>query len=444
MKYIFFSFLVFALIWTGCSPAGEASEERSAQLNIPEILPSAVIYEVNLRQYTPEGTINAFTRHLDRLRNDLGVDILWIMPTQPIGVKNRKGELGSYYSIRDYTAINPEFGTMEDFKRMVQQAHDKGMMVILDWVANHTAWDHVWMDNEDYYVRDSAGNINAPYDWTDVAELNYENMDMQDDMIREMMFWVEEVDIDGFRCDVAGEVPMSFWSRAIDSLESRKEVFMLAEWDEPRMHPDFKMTYGWGFHHVMNEVAKGHMNADSVRAFIEKDNERYPETAFRMNFITNHDENSWNGTIEERLGDGHKAFAALYFTIQGMPLIYSGQEAGLDKRLAFFTKDTISWDDLELQSFYAALIDFKKENEALHNGEYGGDIHFMDTGNEHVIAFYRESGDNRVYAVINLSDSEQAINIDDELGFEDMFMGNTIEGGEKVMMPYAFHIGTKL
>lgn len=432
-----------SLLFVSCSQSG-GEEQETEVLGFPERAKNMVIYEVNIRQYTPEGTFNAFIEHLPRLE-ELGADILWVMPIQPIGEEKRKGGLGSYYSIKDYTAINPEFGTMEDFKNLVDEAHERGMLVILDWVANHTAWDHPWMEIDGYHTKDSLGNVISPVpDWSDVADLNYENLHMQNDMIEALRFWVNEADIDGYRCDVAGFVPMEFWNRAKDSLDVDKDLFMLAEWDEPKMHKDaFHMTYGWGLHHYMNEVAKGHKNADSLVSFIKKDLERYPSDAIRMNFTTNHDENSWNGTVFERFGDGHKAFAVFAFTVQGMPLIYSGQEAGLDERLAFFEKDTIEWGDVKYQEFYTSLVDLKKNNPALFNGKYGGKPEFIDVGNPMVIAYSREKGDNRVNVIINFSEENQSVSIPESWNFSDVFSGNQVDASITELQPYQYFVGSK-
>jgi glycosidase len=385
-------------------------------IKYPEKAKDMNIYEVNIRQYTPEGTINAFIPHIDRL-NNMGVDILWIMPVQPIGEKNRKEPLGSYYSIKDYTAVNSNFGNLADFKKLVEKAHEKDMIVLLDWVANHTAYDHHWAeDHPEYYNLDSLGNLQSPVeDWTDVADLNYDNKDLHQAMIKEMKWWITETNIDGFRCDVAGMVPNEFWKKAIDSLEATKDVFMLAEWDEPKMHDaGFDMTYGWEFHHLLNDIAKGKSNADSVVAYLEKDTKRYDSTAFRMYFTSNHDENSWNGTVFERMGDAYKALAVLTATVPGMPLIYSGQEAGLDKRLPFFDKDSIDWSNLAFEDFYGHLLMLKKNNPALWNGAFGGNFKEInkEQNSPDILAFSRKKNDNEVIVILNLSDSIQTLKVD--------------------------------
>ena len=432
-----YTYLFLALL-VSCKPVTDKAPDDSP-IFFPERAKDMNIYEVNIRQYTPEGTFQSFIPHLDRIQK-MGVDILWIMPIQPIGKVNRKGTLGSYYSIQSYTVTNPEFGTLDDFKKLVNKAHDLEMLVILDWVGNHTAWDHDWIKINGYHTTDSAGNVVSPVeDWSDVADLNYDNRDMQNDMIYEMRFWVQNTDIDGFRCDVAGFVPMDFWDRAKDSLNVDKDLFMLAEWDEPETHSSFHMTYGWGFHHTMNEISKGNKNADSVKSFMQKDIERYGSEAFRMNFITNHDENSWNGTINERFGKGHKAYAVLVFTVQGMPLIYGGQEAGLNKRLAFFEKDTIDWSELEFEEFYTDLINLKKNNEALFNGAFGGQAEFINTENENVVAYSRTKGNNQVNVLINLSNDDQTVSIENKNFIrKDYFTEKEVDLTSRILAPFEY------
>ncbi len=444
--------LLFAIATLSCNQ--QSKENALTEVNeikYPEKAKNMNIYEVNIRQYTPEGTINAFSTHLPRLKK-MGVDILWIMPVQPIGEKNRKGKLGSYYSIQNYTAVNPNFGTTDDFKAMVKQAHELGMNVILDWVGNHSSFDHEWTKIKGYYNIDSLGNVTWPAgtDWTDVADLNYDNVEMKQDMINEMKWWVTETDIDGFRCDVAGEVPMEFWNNAKDQLDSLKDLFMLAEWDEPRMHDHaFHMTYGWGPHHWMNETAKGHIDVDSLERLFIGDTERYGKVPFRMLFTTNHDENSWNGTVFERFGEGHLAWAVFAFTVRGMPLIYGGQEAGLNKRLRFFDKDTVDFSQLTYAEFYSKLLTLKHNNEALYNGEYGGDLKFIDDGNNEVTTYTRTKDKHEVLAIINLSNKVQEVSYSDTAlagNYTDYLSGElfNISPNEKLtLQPYQYHIVSK-
>lgn len=368
---------------------------------------NANIYEVNIRQYTKEGTIKAFEQHLPRLQQ-MGVKILWLMPIFPIGVEKRKGTLGSYYSIQDYKAVNPEFGTMEELKALVATAHEMGFKVVLDWVANHTSWDHTWIvDHPEWYVKDSLGNMVSPFDWSDVAHLSYESAGLRNAMIDALKFWVTEADVDGYRCDVASMVPTDFWEEARSELDKIKPVFMLAEAEEPEHHNEaFDMSYGWELHHIFNQICKGEKNANDIEDYYHKQDTVYPEDSYRMLFITNHDENSWNGTISERMGDAANAMAVLSYTLPGMPLIYSGQEVGLDKRLEFFEKDEINWDlNSPLLAFYTTLNTLKKDNEALWNGLSGGDMLRIKSMNDDIVyAFIRKKNDNRFFIITNLSE----------------------------------------
>ncbi len=409
------SLLLIASLLTSCQNTPKAKKEADAKHEKSccshsmhlDWTRNANIYEVNIRQYTPEGTINAFAEHMPRLK-EMGVDILWIMPVYPVSQAKRKGSLGSYYAVADYRAVNPEFGTMDDLKNLVKKAHDMGMKVILDWVANHTGWDNVVMkDHKDWYTQNEKGEIIMPEgtDWSDTADLNYENKDMREYMKASLKFWINEADVDGFRCDVAGMVPTDFWNEARAELDSIKPVFMLAEgWKPELLEKAFDMGYAWDLHHLMNDIAKGEKNANELDAYFAKIDTLYQKDNYLMNFITNHDENSWNGTIKERMGDAGKAFAVLSFTVPGMPLIYSGQEAGMDKRLKFFEKDEIDWTRKDLIPFYTQLIDLKKTNKALFNGVKGGDLVRIPTDkNEAVYAFVREKDGDRIVVVLNLS-----------------------------------------
>ncbi|PWF44384.1 alpha-amylase [Massilia glaciei] len=376
----------------------------------------ANIYEVNIRQFTKEGTFNAFATHLPRLKK-MGVDILWLMPVQPIGVKNRKGTLGSYYAVRDYTAVNPEFGDMDDFKRMVGQAHRLGMRVILDWVANHTAWDNPWVTaHDDWYKKDAKGEIfpvtftngGEPEYWTDVVALDYTRPALWKGMTEAMAFWVRETNIDGFRCDVAGLVPTPFWNQARAELDKIKPVFMLAEWDEPGLHDQaFDMTYDWNLSGLFKRIGKGEADARDLAAYLDKPAKAYPRHAYRMLFTNNHDINSWQGTDKELYGPAYQAMAVLAATLPGMPLVYGGQESGLDKRLAFFEKDPIAWNGYPLEKFYMGLLGLKKANPALGNGQYGAPAEVLDTGNVKVFAFRRAQAGNTVTVVVNVSAGKQ-------------------------------------
>lgn len=405
---LFFSLMVFLL---SCQNIEKKNMEKTDGFTHVDWSKNAIIYEVNVRQYTPEGTFAAFEKHLPRL-SKMGVDILWLMPIYPVGEKNRKGSLGSYYSVKDYKAVNPEYGNMDDLKRLVSEAHKLGMHVILDWVANHTSWDNKMIEEHpEWYIKDSLGNFVSPFDWSDVADLNYDNKALQDYMIGALKFWIEKADIDGYRCDVAGLVPVEFWDKARAELDKIKPVFMLAEAEEAKHHKNaFDMSYAWDFHHIMNDIAKGKKNANDVEDYFIKNDSLFPDDAYRMYFTSNHDENSWNGTEYERMGDAAETFAVLSFMIPGMPLIYSGQEAALNKRLAFFDKDTICWDNIKLEEFYTNLIKIKKKNKALWNGTYGGKLIRINTSDDkNIFAFIREKDDNKVFAIFNFSDKKQNI-----------------------------------
>jgi glycosidase len=417
---------------------------------IPDWSYDATIYEVNIRQFTPEGTFEAFLKHLPRL-SEMGVEILWIMPIHPIGVKGRKGTLGSYYAVKDYKAVNPEFGTLDDFKTLVEQAHQLGMKVIIDWVANHTSWDSNWIvEHPEWFTHDESNKIVAPVeDWSDVADLNYDVREMRDAMIDALTYWVNEANIDGYRCDVAGMVPVDFWEEAALKLNEIKPMFMLAE-DEGNIEllkKAFILNYSWSFHHTMNKIAKGEAGTSELVGHFAKADTVYPIGSYAMQFTSSHDENSWNGSEYERLGEAVQVMAALAFTVPGMPMIYSGQEAALTKRLEFFEKDVIDWSNLEMQSFYSKLIKLKKENKALWNGTQGGGIHFLKTVSDNgLVVFSREKENNKIIVLANVS----TVKVDNEVAccqysgvFVDYSNGETINLDEEKKIslePWSFKI----
>ncbi len=394
-----------------------------AQNNFPDWAKNATIYEVNVRQFTPEGTINAFSSHLSRIKEQ-GIDILWFMPVFPISEAKRKGNLGSPYAVADYRTINPELGTIKDFKRMLEKAHALGIHVILDWVPNHSGWDHPWIEAHPEYYTQIDGAIVDPIDpetgeswgWTDVADFNYDNPDLRKAMILAMEYWVKEIGVDGFRCDVAHNVPNDFWDETMEVLLKNGPLFLLAESEVPHHanSGDFLATYAWKFNNLMNAIAKEEANAGDIDEYLKNDRMEF-KRGFHMYFTTNHDENSWQGTVFERLKEGHKAFAVLAATLDGMPLLYGGQEAPIKKRLAFFERDPIDWNGYEYEDFYKTLFKLKHINQALWNGKYGGDILRIPTGKDaEVFAFTREKNGDRVVVIINLSDKSQDIKISSE------------------------------
>ncbi|MBQ6583985.1 MAG: DUF3459 domain-containing protein [Alistipes sp.] len=381
----------------------------------PEWTYDAVVYEMNVRQYTPEGTFAAAEQHLPRLK-ELGVDIVWLMPIYPIGLKERKGTLGSYYAISDYCKTNPEFGTLEQFDAFVTSAHKLGLKVVLDWVANHTSPDALWINERpaDWYVRDEQGNTIVQYDWTDIAKLNYDNHDMRAEMVKAMRFWMER-GIDGFRCDMACEVPFDFWKATTAELrKDYPQMYWLAEGENTELHNNsFDASYAWELHHLLNAIARSEKGVNELKEYIAKDAAAHPAEAFRLMFTSNHDENSWAGTEFERMGDAAKVMAVLTFTLpNGQPLIYTGQEMGWNKRFEFFEKDHIpAWEANEYAEFYKSLTTLRHNNPALAAGERGGKIEYIDAVPEGVFAFRRAVEGNSVTVYANLT--KEAVSFND-------------------------------
>ena len=364
------------------------------------------IYEVNIRQYTAEGTLNAFARHLPRLK-DMGVETLWFMPLQPIGILNRKGTLGSYYSISDYASLNPEYGTFEDFRVLVNEAHGYDMKVIIDWVANHTAWDHVWtVTHPDFFSKNEIGHFRPPYpDWADVIHLNYGNQALWSAMIADMRFWVNEFDIDGFRCDMAHLVPLEFWKWARRELDTEKKLFWLAETEEAHYHEAFDASYTWEFLHTMEAYWRRETNIRGLDAILQRYDQVFPADAIRMFFTSNHDENSHSGSEYERMGHAAKAFAVFCATWKGIPLIYSGQELPNPRRLKFFEKDIIEWTvDFGMHEFYKTLLHLRRNHPALRAGDIEVKTNRVPTSdNEHLFCYMRENGERQLLVILNLS-----------------------------------------
>lgn len=417
--------------------------------DLPLWVKSANIYEVNIRQYTPEGTFNAFRTHLPRLKN-MGVSILWFMPIFPISETKRKGKLGSYYAVSDYRATNPDFGTIHDFKAIIEQAHLLGMKVILDWVPNHTGWDHPWIKTHpDYYTKNHQGEITDPLNeqgqsmgWEDVADLNYENQNMRKAMIADMKFWLEQYKIDGFRQDMALLVPLDFWKEAIVELKAvNPDVFMIAE-SEIHDHLNqncFHAIYGWSLHHILNDIAIGKKKASAIDDWYSNEFGKAKKGMY-MQFTSNHDENSWSGSEIERMGEAHKAFAVLVHTIDGIPLTYSGQEEPMPKRLEFFEKDDIGFKNYSYADFYTKLNSLKRDNPALWNGNDGGPVKRIML-DDHVFAFVREKEDNKIIVIINLSKQKQIVLFDQDINGKDIFAGKQIaveKGAECHLLPWEY------
>jgi glycosidase len=394
------------------------------------------IYEVNLRQYTREGTFAAFSREMPRLR-DMGIEVLWFMPITPISMARRKGVLGSYYACSDYTAINPEFGTLDDFKQLVRSAHEMGFRVIIDWVANHTGWDHCWTrEHPDFYRKNQEGQFYEAHGWEDVIDLNYDNPALRQAVIEAMRFWVRETGIDGFRCDMAMLVPLEFWREARTALDKlKKELFWLAECEEIAYHEVFDATYTWKLLHKMEAVWKKEAGLEGLDEVLQYYDTMFPPDAIRAFFTSNHDENSHSGSEYERMGDAAKAFAVLCCTWNGLPLIYSGQELPNTKRLLFFEKDFIEWTgQYALHEFYKTLLGLRKRNPALRAADPSVTterlLHTRSDDRAGCYAFMRRAGESEVLVVLNFSAVSLSLPVGELLlngTFQDVFTGEIID-----------------
>jgi glycosidase len=423
------------------------------KLQHPEWTRSATIYQINTRQFTPEGSFRAAERHLPRLK-DLGADILWLMPIHAIGLKNRKGSLGSPYAVKDYYSVNPEFGSLEDLRHFVRAAHALGMHVILDWVANHTAWDNnLVSEHPEWYARDWKGDFRPTpwWDWQDIIDLDYEQPAVRQYMTEALKYWVREVDIDGYRCDVAGFVPTDFWNQARKELDAIKPVFMLAEWENRDLHAEaFDMTYAWSWNETMHKITQGTANVSRLYVYYSWNEKAFPADGMRMLFVSNHDHNAWEGTEFERFGAGLETAIALSVVSEGMPLIYNGQEAGNPRRLAFFEKDPIEWREHPLGALYKKLFALKKQHSALWNGFWGARmINVFNSVPNQVLSFVRQNEQDKVFGVFNLSDQPQAVAFHEGLhhgAYRDALSGEQVEfdsAAQLKMKPWEYRIFVK-
>jgi 1,4-alpha-glucan branching enzyme len=389
------------------------------KLNHPEWSKNAILYQINTRQFTPEGTFRAAEAHFPRLKA-LGVDLLWLMPVHPIGEMNRKGSLGSPYSVKDYFAVNPEFGSLDDLKHFVSTAHGLGFHVILDWVANHTAWDNALVhEHPEWYARDWKGDFMPTpwWNWDDIIDLDYTLPEVRQYMTEALKFWVRDVDVDGYRCDVAGMVPTDFWNNARQELDAIKPVFMLAEWDSKDLHAEaFDATYAWTWHDCVHNLATGRSDLNSLFVYYSWNEKFYPQDIMRMLFLTNHDKNSWEGTEFEVFGAALETVQVLSVISEGIPMIYNGQEAGNARRLKFFEKDPITWRDHPLGEQYKKLFALKKANTALWNGRWGARmIPVYNNVPTRVLSFVRQNEQDKVFAVLNFSPEAQVVTFKDHL-----------------------------
>ena len=367
----------------------------------------AIIYQINTRQFTPAGTLRAAQGELPRLKA-LGVDILWLMPVQPIGVKNRKGTLGSPYSIRDYRSVNPDLGTMTDLKAFVAAAHAQGMHVVLDWVANHTSWDNPLVaQHPDWYEHDWQGKLHSTpwWDWSDIVDLNYDRAGLRRYMEESMLLWVRQADIDGFRSDVAGYVPPDFWAKVRREANAIKPVWMLAEWGQRDLHMSaFDASYGWDWAKPLMAIGQGKGGVTGLFGYFSENESAWPTGAQRMVFTSNHDENAWAGTEFERYGPALPNATVLQFTGEGIPLIYNGQEAANDRRLKFFEKDPIAWKAAPQAAEYRRLIAFRDAHPALWNAPWGARmVQVVNSEPGKLFSFVRAKGGDAVFVAQNYS-----------------------------------------
>ena len=430
--------LLLAAVAAIVALAGCRSNVEKTIATHPEWAYNSVVYEINIRQFSEEGTFAAVEAQLPRLK-ELGVDVLWLMPMYKIGEEGRKGTLGSYYAISDYCSTNPEFGTMEDFQSLLDAAHSMGFKVILDWVANQTAPDHIWMTEKpaDFYERDAEGNAIYEYDWTDTRSLNYGNKEVWAAQDSCMRFWLEK-GVDGFRCDAAGEVPADFWYGILPGIRrDYPEIYLLAEAETPKLssaNSEFEATYAWKLHHLLNDIAQGKAKASAIRKYVVEDDREMGKEGFRLMFTSNHDENSWSGSEFERMGDAANVMEVLCFTLpKGQPLIYTGQEIGLSRRLEFFEKDPVTdWSSNEFTEFFKKLTALRHDNPALLAGEKGGAVTWLDAPKD-VVAFSREVEGNKVIVVASFAPEAPAhVVLDLDGTYTESFLGETCEGHQEM------------
>ena len=466
LRFFYPGLLVLLSVLAGCRPKqptldttpGTCTPDAPAAYTVrhPAWADSASIYEVNIRQYTPEGTFRAFEKHLPRL-DSMGVGILWLMPVQPIGQQNRKGTLGSQYSIQNYRVVNPEFGTMQDLKHLIDAAHQRGMHVILDWVANHTSWDSKLAQlHPDWFTKDASGQFVPPVaNWQDVIDLDYRKPELRRYMQQSMVFWLREAGFDGFRCDVAGLVPTDFWNETRLLLQQVKPVFMLAEWDELHAPPflkkgkfspntrllekAFDATYGLRLRYLLDSISRRQQPTAALDKYFQAERAKYPASSYLMYFTSSHDINSWDGTEYERLGAGALPQAVLTALLPGIPMVYSGQEAALKKRLRFFDKDTIAWNGYPLQDFYTKLLQLKKRHPALRNGDPCSEFERVENSSPEVYSFIRRRGEAAVLTAVNLGRQPHEVR-PTTLGpgiYRELFSGQVLKlgSGSKLLVP---------
>jgi glycosidase len=432
------------LILTACGSQDQADEQSNqVAIEAPQ-MDKLIIYEVFVRNFTPEGTFQAIIPRLDELKT-LGVNTLWLMPIHPVGEARRKGTYGSPYSIKDFYDVNPEFGSKEDFRALVNACHERGLYLIIDLVANHSSFDNAWItENPDWYVKNEAGEIVPPDpDWTDVADLNYDNPAVPAEMSKVMEYWVKEFDIDGYRCDVAYMVPHAFWKSSISNLRNIKPLIMLAEGAGTELHEaGFDYTYGWEIYHQLKKIYDG----SSARTFAEialNETAKVPFGNKIMRFTTNHDETSWDDVPVNlfKSREGSLAAFAASSMLPCVPMIYNGQEVGHPEKMNLFEKSQISWGaNGFMRKAYIQMLNIYKNEPALR----GDEVQFFDLGNDDIIAFQRGSGENALLILVNVRKEMANTALPEgwqQLSASDLMNGNTIKLRSNLnILGYSYYI----
>lgn len=419
MKRLVLAAILATAALPSAAQAGPWAPRDLSGVKHPDWTKDAVIYQINTRQFTPEGTFRSAQAQLPRLKA-MGVDILWIMPIHPIGERNRKGTLGSPYSVKDYRAVNPELGTMADFKSFVRAAQGQGMKVIIDWVANHSAWDNPLVtQHPDWYDRDWKGDFRPTpwWDWSDIIDFDFSKEPLRQYMAESMLYWVREAEIDGFRADVAAYVPLDFWEKFRAEADKIRPVFMLGEAQMRDLHyKAFDASYGWGWYNALAEIAQGKADTGALFGYFSENESAWPAGSMRMVYAENHDQNAWHGTGTEVFGPALKNVHVLAFAGEGIPLIYNGEEAGNPKRLKFFEKDPIAWRDHPNRELFTRLAALKTRNRALWNAPWGGRmIGVVNDKPQKVFSFHRQAGQARVFGVFNFSAEPQTVRFTERL-----------------------------
>jgi glycosidase len=405
MKQLTLLLILLAFVGSAYAQNQQPLADKQARRSAPWVK-NGIIYEIFPRTFSAEGTFAGIEAKLPELKK-LGVTILWIMPIHPVGLDHRKGTLGSSYSVMDYYGVNPEYGTLDDFKHLVAKAHGLGFKLVIDMVANHTSWDSKLIkQHPEWFTKDSTGRIVSPVaDWSDVADLDYSKPGLRDYMIHMLEYWVRDIDIDGYRCDVAEMVPTDFWNDVRTALDKIKPVMMLSEGAIPEHHlKAFDLTYGWDLYHLLGPILAGEQPATAIDTLVAREARRLPKHSLRMLFSSNHDENAWDNPDVVKFGvEGAKLAAVVVNTLPGVPLLYNGQEVGNAVKLGLFEKVTIDWNaHPEFRGFYTELYALRKANQTLRMGEMK---RVVSTEGAHVYSFLRSQGRESIAVVYNFSPS---------------------------------------